>query len=251
MLHGLYSSAQGAMIQSRRLDVVANNIANANTSTFKRDLPLTGTLPQFDVLLNQADPLPNGLENHLGAAAIQKVYTDFADGPLELTGDPLDVALRGPGFFRVSNGEEEFLTRDGSFTIAPTGELVTTDQNLRLLDSQGLPIEIPAAATQLAIGASGTITDLRLGPVADLQIVVPPEPPTKLGDSLYAMQEDIVAADPIATRVISGHLEASGVEPTSEMIQMVHTSRAFELNMTMLQTQDHSLGQLLDAAARV
>ena len=252
MLHGLYSSAQGAIVQSRRLAVTANNIANAGTTSFKRDLPLTGELPLFDELLGRGlGDLPNGLENHLGALAVQEVHTDFADGPLQPTGQPLDVALRGPGFFRVSDGETEFLTRDGSFTINAEGTLVMTDGGRAVLDAQGLPIDIPPAATQLAIGASGTISDLNLGPLADVAIVLPPAPPTKLGDSLYAAPEDFDRIDPALTRLVSGHLEASGVEPTTEMIAMVETSRAFEMNLTMLQTQDHSLGQLLDAAARV
>lgn len=239
------------MIQSRRLAVTANNIANTGTIAFKQDLPLTGTVPPFNELTGRHDPPPHGLENHLGAAALQEVATDFSDGPLQVTDEPLDVALRGPGFFRVSDGETEYLTRDGAFTLDPNGRLVTVDQAMSVLDAQGLPIEIPPVAEQIAIGSSGTITDLKLGPLAELQIVVPPAPPTKLGDSLYAMPEEFEVADPTLTRLVSGHLEASGVEPTTEMIAMVETSRAFELNLTMMQTQDHSLGHLLDAAARV
>ena len=256
MLHGLYSSAQGALLQSRRLAVVSNNIANAGTTAFKRDLPIEHTLPQFNELMNRPEELPHGLENQHGATALHEVFTDFSDGPLQPTGQPLDIALRGPGFLRVADPQEnEFLTRDGSLTVTADGTLVTTDQNLAVLDPQGLAIEIPDNATQLAVGSGGIISDLRLGPIAEIGIVQPVLPdgmqPRKLGNSLYEPSEEFAAADPQRTRVISGHLEVSGVEPTAEMVEMVQTTRAFELNMTMMQTQDGTLSHLLDAAARI
>ena len=257
MLHGLYSSAQGARLESQRLQVVANNIANANTNAFKRDLPIGNALPLFDDLMNQMEPTETGLQNHHGLTALQEVYTDFSDGPLEATGQPLDVAVRGPGFLRVADKKDNlFLTRDGSLTISEAGELVTTDQGLNVLDPQGLPIEIPATASQLSIGSGGIISDLKLGPIAQIGVVVPVDPGDgrqlkKLGNSLYEMPEETVEAPPEQTRLLGGYVETSSVKPTREMTQMVEITRAFELNMTMVQTQDSSLSNLLDAAARV
>ena len=256
MLYGLYQSAQGANVQARRLEVTAHNLANTNTTAYKQDMAVIRTVPQFDELLGAAldgrAPNENGLEHHNGATAIADVVTDFSNGPIRETGGRLDVAFRGPGFFRVTDGNETFLTRNGSFVRDPAGVLVTADQGLAVLDFNNQTINIPADSVELGINENGTIADRR-GPIATIAAVMPPDTADlkKLGNSLYADSEQTASLDPQLVRMIQGHLEASGVEPMSEMMSMIEVSRAFEMNMNMIQYQDHSLGRLLSATAQV
>lgn len=106
MLYGLYQSAQGANVQARRLEVTAHNLANTNTAAFKQDMAVVRTVSQFDEMFgatfHNEDVRDRGLENHNGATAIADVVTDFSNGPIQKTDNTFDVALRGPGFFRVT-----------------------------------------------------------------------------------------------------------------------------------------------------
>lgn len=255
MLYGLYQSAQGAHVQAARLEVAAHNIANSNTTAFKQDVAVVRTVPQFQDLLGQAflnDFDERGLDNHNGATAIADVVTDFSNGPIRETGGPLDLALRGPGFFRVSDGSDTFLTRNGSFALSPNGSVVTADSGLQLLDITGKPVVVAPDSVDLQVNSGGLLSD-QAGPLSTIGVSVPPDTSEleKLGDSLYREPEGTVDLDPQLVNLIQGYLEQSGVEPMSEMMSMVEISRAFEMNMTMIQYQDQSLGRLLGAVGRV
>lgn len=255
MLYGLYQSAQGAHVQARRLEVTAHNLANVNTTAFKQDVTVVRTVPQFSDLFNEQflDEFDDrGLQNHNGATAVADVVTDHSNGPISETGGRFDVAFRGPGFFHVTDGTTNYLTRNGSFAPTPDGTLVMADSGLAVLDPNGTPILVPPDAQQISISASGIISD-ELGPFSSLGVVIPPDTADlqKRGDSLYAEPEKTVEMDPGLINVLQGYLEQSGVEPMSEMLSMIEISRAFEMNMNMIQHQDQSLGRLLSAAAKV
>ena len=269
MLYGLYQSAQGAAVQQRRLEATAHNLANAGTTGFKPDVAVVRTVPQFERALDAVFDrlnLPDagdavigggladdrGLEHHNGATALADIVTDFSNGPIQKTGGQLDVAISGPGFFRVGTVDRSFLTRNGDFVVDAEGTLVTADGGLPVLDSSGRPIVLPLDAVDIGIGSSGLVTD-RLATIADIELVQPLDPHslTKLGGSLYADDVETAPVNPADTRLLQGYLESSGSEPMQEMVSMVEITRAFEMNMTMIQTQDASLGMLLKAASQV
>ena len=262
MLYGLYHSAQGASVQQRRLETTAHNLANAGTTAFKPDVTVVRTVPQFEDALGRVfdrlglpegtAPGGPGFEQHNGAVAVADVVTDFSNGSIRKTGGPLDLAISGPGFFRVGNVDRQFLTRNGDFVIDPEGVVVTADTGLPLLDEASRPIVLPPDAADIGVGPSGLVTD-RLATVANIDLVVPLDESqlSKLGDSLYAADVETAPADWGQSRLVQGHLEASGSEPMGEMLSMIEVTRAFEMNMTMLQTQDASLGMLLKAASQV
>ena len=253
MLYGLYLSAQGAQARSTQLQVVANNLANAGTNAFKRDLALFQAHRPFDAEYGSSTYPPGGLNGSTGGITVESTVTDHSQGALQKTGGAFDFAIAGPGFFRVSNGEDELLTRDGRFARTANGELVTADGGYRVLSSEGTAIRLNPDASGIEVAQDGTISERfpsgELSPVARLALVSPQEPKAleKLGDSLYRPLGE--TAPPTAdTRVAQGFLEASGVNPVQETMRMIEASRAFETNVNMLRFQDESLARLLTAA---
>jgi flagellar basal-body rod protein FlgF len=255
MNYGLYLSANGAATQSRRLDVVANNLANAQTSGFKRDLATFRANAPYDVEQGRLSHQPHGLRQHTGGVSLHDVVTDFADGPLEQTGGTYDLALTGPGYLRVTDGQRQFLTRDGRLTVNPNGELVTRTAGHRVLDTAGKPILVSPSATDVRIAPDGQLAEIaadgRSVPTARIGLVTPPS-----NDRLQRIGHGLFADDPAATPAAGnvalhqGYLEASGTNPVSETLQMIEATRGFETNLNMIKYQDESLGRLLQSMAR-
>ena len=257
MLYGLYLSAQGADIQTTRLDVTANNMANASTSAFKRDLAIFQAHHPFDVKEgNDASQVPGHLNRSTGGTSLAEVVTDFSNGALLPTGATYDLALEGPGFFQVGDDKQKLYTRNGHFTINDRGDLVTADQGQRVLDSSGKRIQIPSNAQDVAVDADGTISATTAGSGGGRSIlgkigVFEPaslQEMVKIGDSLYRTEGKV--DDARGTKIQQGFLEASGTQPIQEMLTMIDASRAFESNINMMRMQDDTLGQLLQAVPR-
>ena len=145
MPYGLYISAEGAQVQSRRLDVIANNIANVDTVGFKRDLAVMQSRNAEAVergLVSPAGTDPwRGLNDVGGGVQFRQTVTDFSSGPLKKTGNPSDVALQGDGFFVVRKGQDRLLTRAGNFRLTAAGDLVT-QQGYPVLGEGNTPIAL-------------------------------------------------------------------------------------------------------------
>jgi flagellar basal body rod protein FlgG len=255
MLYGLYLSAQGADAQSTRLDVIANNLANAGTTAFKRDFAIFAARDPHDVRKGLPNDAPNHLNESTGGTDLLDVVTDFSDAGQTPTGGKFDLAIAGSGFLQVSDGEKQFLTRNGSLTINLNGELVTKDQGLNVLDAGGTPILIPPEAVDVNIASDGTMNlidetgAMTVGP--QISIVAPQslDELSKVGDSLYAAAGEVLpTGDDVS--VHQGYVEASGTHSVNEMLQLIDASRAFETNISMIKFQDEALGRLLQAVPR-
>ena len=253
MLYGLYHSAQGIQAQSFRVDVVANNVANAGTSGFKRDFALFQSHRPFDVENGSLSEAPGNQTALSGGVTAARVATDFSPGPMNRTGGAYDVALSGHGFFQVSDGQQSYLTRNGQFTVNHSGELVAQASGMRVQSQKGGPISIPPEATGVeitddgnvsAVGSDGTRTQL-----ARLALVQPTSESQlrKIGNSLYSANGDVAPAS-AELQVKQGYLEGSGVSPVSEMVEMIQASRALEANVNMIKFQDDALDRLLQSA---
>lgn len=255
MLYGMYLSAQGAEAQSRRLDVIANNLSNASTTGFKRDLAVFQAHRPYDVARGAGRPPPGNLNASTGGISLADVVTDYAQGPIKPTGGTYDIALSGPGFLQVSDGEQQWLTRNGHLTVNERGELVTGNRGHRVLGASGEPITVPPEAHRVEIASDGSVyqVDERGGRsrIGRLGVVQPesPEAIEKLGNSRYRVLGNVKPAGS-EVRVLQGHLESSGTRPVAETMQMIEASRAFETNINMIRYQDQSLGRLLQSAAR-
>ena len=255
MLYGLYLSAQGADAQTTRLDLIANNLANAQTSAFKRDLAIFAARDPHDLRNQVPGQDLDEFNGCTGGTQLLDVVTDFSNGSQIQTGGTYDVALAGPGFFQVADGDEQFLTRNGSLSVNANGELVTKDGGLNVLDLGGVPIVIPAEAAHVEIGPDGSVSVIdetgarATGP--SIAVVVPEslDELTKIGNSLYATESDVQPINDQAD-VRQGYLEASGTQSVTEMLDLIEASRAFEANVNMIKFQDEALGRLLQAVPR-
>jgi len=253
MLYGLYQSAQGIQAQSSRVDVIANNLANASTTGFKRDFATFQSSRPYDVEHGGTSEPPGNQNAFSGGVGAAQVETDFSSGPLTRTGATYDVALTGHGFFQVSDGQQKYLTRNGQFTVGANGDLVTQSTGMRVLSSAGAPIPIPTESVRMEIGADGTLTSIgndgERTQIAKIGLVQPASDNQlqKLGNSLFRNQGSVApAAADLQTK--QGYLEGSGVNALKEMVEMVQASRAVEANVNMIKFQDDALDRLLQAA---
>jgi flagellar basal body rod protein FlgG len=252
MIYGLYLSAQGAEAQSFRQDVIGNNLANATTTAFKRDLALIQTHLPFDAAQGNGGPIPGNLNEQTGGVTLVGVRTDFSTGALQQTGGDLDLAVAGPGFLRVTDGTNEFLTRDGRLVVDRQGNLVTHDHGYRVLNTAGQPIQLVPDGTPLEVTGDGTLSQnagtVELGRLA---VVEPADylELEKVGQNLFHANGLLAPASP-NTQIKQGHLEASGTQPTAEMLDLIQSARALEANANMIKYQDESIGKLLDSLPR-
>lgn len=249
MIHGIYLSTHGANVQSVRQDVIANNLANASTTGFKRDVATFQVFKPEDIRKNIPIRMDGDRQKEVGALGVHRISTDHASGSLQKTGQDYDIGLSGEGFLRVSDGQNEYLTRNGQLHRSIDGQLVTLDQGLQVLSTSGQPIEIPDVATSIEVSPDGNVAavlaDNQRIPLGQIDLVTAPtDQLRKIGDSLYDTQAELTPAGR-NLEVKQGFIEASGVSPIKEMTAMIETSRAFEANINMIRIQDESLGRLL------
>lgn len=243
----------GVQAQSARLDVLANNLANANTGAFKRDLALFQANRPFDVE-NGVGSLPPGNQNALsGGVTTAEVVTDFSNGPLVRTGGALDAAISGQGFFQVTDGNRQFLTRNGQFAIGQGSELVSAANGMRVVSTTGAPIVIPPEAERIQIGNDGTVSALSNDGTTVLGKLAVVQPASlkqlqKMGNSLFTTTGNV---SPVGNdlELKQGFIEGSGVNPVSEMMDLIQSSRLVEANVNMIKYQDDSLDRLLQSTA--
>jgi flagellar basal-body rod protein FlgF/flagellar basal-body rod protein FlgG len=250
MFYGAYLSAEGAQAQSRRLEILANNLANVDTTGFKRDLAVVRARHAEEIDLGFDFPGSGTINNVGGGVRLVETETDFSPGPLSLTGQPTDVAIQGEGFFVVRKPEGDYLTRAGNFALRPTGELVTTE-GYSVLDNDGNPMLIDTDLGPWNINSNGDIVQgdavgqqLRLVTPRSLGDLV------KAGENLFRPLADPLPVPPEARRVAQGYLEHSGVQPTLEMMDLITASRAFEANVNMIRNQDQMIGSLVGRLLR-
>lgn len=248
MLYGLYMSAGGLQMQEYRQSVLANNLANAQTVGFKRDLAMA------QARLNPAAEIPElagyrqGIRGQQGGGVwALPTGIDLSQGSLQKTDSDFDVAIDGAGFFMVqgANPSEEALTRDGRFLINDQGLLAMAATGRPVLGADGKPIKLERnqniiISTRGEIEQNGTVVGqlavMNVKNAGDLQ---------KLGSNLLAVREgSSMQPATVATQIRQGYIEESGVDPMTEMVQMLEGQRAFEANAKMIQYQDQMLGML-------
>lgn len=241
---GVYASASAMYAESRRLDVVAQNLANANTTGFRRAVPL---LHSFSQLL--AEQGKKGLQEAGGAGIFTAgVHRDFAPGERQSTASLYDVALGGSGFLvaQDKNGDR-LLTRDGHFALDDQRRLILKDGSLVL--GQGGPIGIPAESSGIDIDADGRIySRARDGSsqfVEQLQ-TVEVDDPTKLvsrGGAMFALGK-AQTSDAKNPNIVQGFLEVSNVQPVTELVKMIDLQRRYDAAQRATKTQMEVGGRL-------
>jgi len=244
MSYGMYVSAEGAQAQNRRMDVIANNLANVDTVGFKRELAVFQARCAATADQRKNIPGTGSINNLGGGVTVRQTATDFAPGPIKKTGIPTDMAISSEGFFQVRNGQETHLTRAGNFKFSARGELLT-QQGQAVLSESGSPVVLPNPQLPWSLTSAG---EVRQGTDVQRLAIVKP---ASLGDLAKAGANSFrplaaTEAVPAAQReVLGGHLEMSAVQPTTEMVDMIQSSRYLEANMNMMQTQDQLLNELV------
>lgn len=250
MPYGLYISAEGALAQSTRIDVLANNLANVDTPGFKRDLAVFQARYAQEVI-NGGDYPGSGSVNQVGGGVlVMGTETDYSPGPVKNTGQPTDIAIQGPGFFVVDQAGQQLLTRAGNFALTAEGQLVTTAGDA-VLNVEGEPIFVPQELGPWLLTADGAIQ--QAGNVNPLAMVVPESlgDLVKVGENMFSSLSTPAPVDPAERRVVQGFLEISDVDPTTEMVELITASRAFEANVNMIRNQDQIIGALVTRVLRV
>ena len=258
-IQALNSAATGLRALSTRIDVIANNLANAETTAFKRssanfeDLMYLA-LREPGAQNSSGDISPTGIFVGLGTK-LSNTTINLEQGPLAQDGGTLDMAIQGSGFFQVktipSVGGGIAFTRAGNFIRNKDGDLVlNVGDGYRLVP----PINLPKDATEVTIGVDGTVSYLKAGATAksvagqvQLAQFVNPQGLKLLGGSLYV--ETDASGPPLLSfpgdqgsgQILQGFLEGSNVDPVKELVTLIKTQRAFELNSQSIQTADQAL----------
>jgi flagellar basal-body rod protein FlgG len=257
MINSLWISKTGMEAQQTQLDVISHNLANVSTTGFKRanavfqDL-MYQNLRQVGSNSTEQSQLPTGLQLGLGVRTVA-TSRSFAQGSMQQTNNQLDVAIKGNGFFQVTQPDGTIgYTRDGSFQVDAQGRLVT---------SSGLPVAngvtVPAGATNVSISTDGTVSATLSGQTAPQAIgtlalanFVNPAGLEPRGENLYA--ETAASGQPnggtagtngLGT-IMQGFLETSNVNVVQELVSMIQTQRAYEMNSKAVQTSDQMLQKL-------
>jgi flagellar basal body rod protein FlgG len=254
MLYGLYLSATGVMTNSYRQDVIANNLANAQTVGFKKDLTMfrerATAAEEQPGLLNFTNPTMEGIG---GGTFAEPTALDTSPGVIEQTGNKTDVAIDGSGYFTVDDHGTTRLTRNGQFMIGPAGTLITANgTNLNVLDSQGNPIKLDGKLSGVTeIAKDGTISQNSI-PVARLGIFDVPDPSKLKNESgtllSYPNTNDLTAS---ASAVRGEYVEDANVDPATELTALMETQRQLEANANMIHYQDSTLDKLVNTVGKV
>jgi len=264
MQRGIYSACSAMIVQSTYLDVVANNLANANTAGFRKRIPVSRSFPEL--LMDRIEKVSEDGErkimttppfhmNFKGKAPIgvlsfanimtQTYMPDF-HGPLAVTDNHLDVALRGEGFFTLQNADgDTFYSRQGSFQVDSTGNIVTPDGMMLL--AGGAPLNI-GDSTRFSFNNEGfMIADGEALAQLDVVTFEIPSLLRQVGSSsLFAETPQSGAPVPVAELfVVPGAIEKSNVNVVEEMARMVEIQRAYEASSKALITNDETAGKMI------
>ena len=251
MIRGLYTSGWSMLANSRKMDVISNNLANVNTAGFKKDTVVFESFPSLLTkrINDNKTPLNPTIGSMQLSSDVGEIFTYYTQGQVVKTEDSFDLALSdantsetsSPGFFTISvpgenNDSNEYYTRDGSFVLNAYNELVTKE-GYHVMGENGIIIMNPGS---FSVTESGEIIQnnilvdkLRIAQFSDATKL------RKYGDNLVENDgSDIVAFE---GNVLQGYTEQSNVNVISEMVDMISVLRAYEANQKILQAQDGTL----------
>jgi flagellar basal-body rod protein FlgG len=254
MLRALYSAATGMEAQQMNLDVISNNLANVNTTGFKKSKIEFQDLLYDNIRASGAEQgnglqLPTGLNVGHGTRAVATTQV-FTEGELTQTGERLDVAIQGDGFFQVTMPDGTLAyTRDGSFKVNAQGDVVTSD---------GLTVQngfqpIPAGTTAVNISSTGQVTTTTASGSQNFQVTLVrfanPAGLQNVGHNLYL--ETTASGTPESGNpgengygsLQQGYVETSNVSVVEEMVKMIVAQRAYEVNSKAVQASDEMMQQ--------
>jgi flagellar basal-body rod protein FlgF len=233
MDNSIYAALSRQSGLMKEMQVVANNMANISTTGFRRE----------GVMFSEYVDSLDGAEPSLSMAYANGRSIDFDQGPLAATGDSLDFAIEGKGYFMIETPDGNQLTRAGSFMRSAAGELVTPE-GFRVLDNGGSPIFLPADQGRIAIAEDGTLS-AKGAPLAQLGLYLP-QNSTSISlqaGTRFAVPEGTVPAE--EAKVMQGFVEQSNVDPVSEISRMIEVQRAYEMGQNFLDREDERIRSVI------
>ncbi|MEM8800097.1 MAG: flagellar basal-body rod protein FlgF [Pseudomonadota bacterium] len=240
-----YIALSNQMALRRRMDTIANNLANMNTIGFRREQLM------FQEYLTEMDDVAMDPMAEVSFVQDYGMSRDLTQGEFITTGNPLDAAISGDGFFTLEDpatGERRY-SRNGGFKIGVDGVL-TNNAGARVLDTSGAPITIAQDATDVTITSEGSISasgEL----IARLDIVTFPNQNAmkKVGDGMYSADEDPIPAQDYS--LLAGTLEGSNVNGITEITDMIEVMRAYQSTGKFLENYEQMRSQSIEKLARV
>jgi len=238
MVSGKYSALSGGVAREQALSNIAANLANVNTTGFKKDRP------SFAAMLKGAKQI--GETRGINYARIRAIESDFSQGGMQTTDRALDVAIDGPGFLKVQKNNESFYTRAGRLMLDNNG-MVKTEDGFTVLGAGNNPLQIDttqgkdiviAESGEISVNGADSGSRIQVFAIADQKQLV------KTGNSLYKLKEG--GDQPLAEyRVVQGNLETSNVNMMEEMTAMIAAQRAFEAHTKAIESYS-KLGEKQD-----
>ena len=253
MIKGMYAAASAMVAGVNQQSVLAHNIANLDTPGFKQVMDSVGDFLKAPVVHPPADI--NGTKQMayignlgLGVESGPQI-TDYSDGALMLTSQPLDMAIQGPGFFRVLTPDGERYTRDGRFSIDAENQLVTVD-GFKVLDESGQPIQFTEQG-DLTVKNDGTLmmAGQESGKIGLASFLDPQNELVREKDNTYSAVDGPTGTD--LGYVQQNYLEGSNVNPADTMTKMIQVARQYEAAQKLVQTQDELLGRVIQTLGRL
>ncbi len=228
--------------QQQAMDVVANNLANASTPGYRAERP---------VFADWLEREPAGAEPRGGRivafSQTRATYRERSEGALAQTGNPLDLALQGNGFFTVQTQQGPRLTRAGRFTLGNDGTIADENGDA-LLDKTGQKMVVSRADTELTVRADGTLRSQN-GILGQIGVVTPNDPNRMTAEGGRLFRAD-VATTPVATpKMLQGALEDSNVQPVSEITRMISTQRDFQFVTQLVEAEGQRRQSAIDKIA--
>jgi flagellar basal-body rod protein FlgF len=236
------TAASGLRARIQSLDMLANNLANSTTAGYKLDREFYSVFGEEDnAVMGGGTKLPS----------IDKHWTDFTQGNLEPTGNPLDLALSGKGFFTANGPSGPLYTRNGSFRVSPQGVLTTADGYALRSQVVGALIKVKPGAS-IEISTDGTVSQ-EGQPIARLAITdfADPAALTKSGNSYFRAAANAVPVAPKGTTVEQGRLESSNVVAAESAVRLVGVMRHFEMLQKAITISTQMGKKAVEEVARV
>lgn len=266
MWRGLYTAAAGMITETKRTDTIANNLANSSTTGYKRDDAVNQEFAPMLIRRINDGGTENDVTSFKGfslgtnppvvgtlglGSYISEIATDHSQGSLQTTGNPLDLAIAGDGYFAVQTPQGVRYTRDGNFYRSSTGQLQTVNGQA-VLDDQGRPITIPAGAATISIAAKGEIfaDNQQIARLQFVQFGPDRRALLKQGNSLYFPQPG-AQPQPAAGEIQQGMLENSNTNVVSEMVNLINNYRIYEAGSKAVTSQDAMLDKSVNEVGRL
>lgn len=259
MLRGLYTAYTGMLNEQYRMDIMANNLANADTVGYKKEGATNQAYAEVMAVkikdTTENPNVPRELGNMRLGVKIGETFTDFSQGSLRDTGNTYDLALSGDGFFNIefTNKAGEIstkYTRAGSFTVTTDGYLTTKDGDY-VLGENGR-IQLSTTAGNTVVKEDGSIyQDGKLAAKIKVTEFEDTNYLTHYGESMWDAKEGAVSEDAADFKIHQGYLEMSNISVVKEMVNMINIQRHYEANQKIITTYDESLDKSVNQIGRV